>query len=130
MSIDVQALYEKKFIQFGGAGSITRFPADFLRAVNNAQGEWAIQTDKGSAFDAVTATENTTIDIDEELQWAFETGVDYWLTLYGNFKAEGMELATLSDAWNRALAAARGKRDMDATAAADDGATMSLASSS
>lgn len=115
MSITGADLYDSKLAQFAGQGSTSRFPKDYIRAVNFAVDEYC-ETLEETAPDHIDDIEDD-IELPSSVEWVISLGIDRWILSFGNFKSGDISVGEAMALWKDALVTAlhrRDKADIDA----------------
>lgn len=123
MAINADRFFNLKRKQFKAESSSTRFTDNYINAVNYRLAEMDIGLD-ASADTTKIGNIETDIDIDANLEFVLSSGVDRWLIAFGH-KNGDLTLAESMRNAEDALSTARVHRDQDATAADDNGETIS-----
>ena len=126
-NIKGQALFEAKQSMWSGFNG-TRFPLDYIIAVNNTLAEYAILMDTGSALSVDDPQDD--IPVDSTREFCISHGIDMWLARIGNFRSGEITWASAREDFLEAVSKCQTLRDRDtARAALDaDGTTHSYES--
>ena len=124
MSVTIvgEELFEEKTSQFNTRASLSRFRKDYLAAVNDALSEMEVNLD--TSFSDIGDTQTDILVNSKMERAALKAGIDYYVVVRGNFSSGDLNLVSARTAFERAQERAMAKRDLDATAAADDEETI------